>query len=184
MSEIELSTFEVKRHLFTVEEYMASNVPGHTELISGVIYDVPQSTPPHANAAVFLLQHLIRQLDLDRYQVRGTQPLALAGWAGYDAPEPDIAVVRLSDYSEHHPTAGDAHVVIEVSDSTYSFDRNVKLPLYKAAGIPALIVNIPARRVERYAPHESDADPHCYTEDESFDILGVPIPVSELLPKK
>jgi Uma2 family endonuclease len=184
MGEIEMSELGVKPHLFTVEEYMASNVPGHTELISGVIYDVPQSSPPHAHAAVFLSQRLIRQLDADRYQVRGTQPLELAGCTGYEEPEPDIAVVRESKYLEHHPTAGDAFVAIEVTDSTYMYDRNVKIPLYTGAGIPALIVNIPARRVESYAPHETNADPHFYTEEETFDILGVPIRVSELLPKK
>jgi Uma2 family endonuclease len=182
MSEIEMPEIEVKPHLFTVEEYMASNVPGHTELVGGTIYDVSPSNPAHIHAVEALLGYFMWNLDRETYRVRPSHPLALDGWAGRQAPEPDIAVVRQGDYRERLPTAGEAFVVIEVSDSTYLFDRNVKIPLYAAAGIPAWIVNIRGRRVEHYLPYESNADPRCYLEDDTFDILGVPIRVSDLLP--
>jgi Uma2 family endonuclease len=168
---------EARPHLFTVEEYMASNVPGHTELIGGVIYDVSPANPPHANAVVFLHEHLTLNLDRTTYQVRQTQPLAIAGWTGREAPEPDIAVVRRREYVRH-PTADDTVAVLEVSDTTYLYDRNVKIPLYEAAEIPAWIVNITERKVEFYGPKRRE-----YRDGETFEVLGVSISVSDVLPK-
>jgi hypothetical protein len=57
----------------------------------------------------------------------------------------------------------------------YVDDRNAKIPLYEAAGIPAWIVNISARQVESFG-----ADRRIYRDGETFEVLGVPIPVSEL----
>jgi hypothetical protein len=53
-------------------------------------------------------------------------------------------------------------------------DRNVKIPLYEAAGIPAWIVNIPDRKVESFG-----AQPREHRDGEVFELLGVAIPVSE-----
>jgi Uma2 family endonuclease len=53
-------------------------------------------------------------------------------------PEPDLAVVRARDdhYENAHPTAQDALLVIEVSDSTRRFDLGEKARWYAEAGIP------------------------------------------------
>ena len=47
------------------------------------------------------------------------------------------------------PTAADAQLVIEVSDSTLRFDRERKLPAYRRGGVDEVwIVNVPERQLE------------------------------------
>ena len=66
-------------------------------------------------------------------------------------PQPDLAVVRHGGYMNALPTASDVLLVIEVSDSTLVYDRDVKFPLYAAAGIPeAWLVDLAAGRIERH----------------------------------
>ena len=49
-----------------------------------------------------------------------------------------------------HPCPGDVLLLIEVSDTTVSFDRTEKCPIYARAGIPEVwLVNLPDRCVER-----------------------------------
>ena len=52
-------------------------------------------------------------------------------------PEPDIAVVRIDarDYFDHHPTADDIFLLIEVAGSTLNSDRNLKSRIYAQANI-------------------------------------------------
>lgn len=161
-------------HRFSVEEYMASGVPGHTELVDGVIYEVSPRNPPHVHAVRVLIEYLVHGLDRNIYAVQVQDPIAIAGRKGPHAPEIDLAVVRKKRY-ETIPEAADTFAAIEVSGATYLDDRNVKIPLYTAAGIPAWIVNIPERKVEFYGPERRD-----YHEGQTFEVLGVSIPVSEL----
>ncbi|MBI3270470.1 MAG: Uma2 family endonuclease [Planctomycetes bacterium] len=66
-------------------------------------------------------------------------------------PEPDGAVVRGEprNYLGRLPAAADALAVIEVADSSLSYDRTTKLEIYACAGIPQyLIVNLPEQHVE------------------------------------
>lgn len=161
-------------HRFSVEEYMASAVPGHTELVDGVIYEVSPRNPPHINAVRVLIEYLARDLDWNTYAIQVQDPIAVAGWKGLHAPEVDVAVVRNKRY-ETTTEAVDTLAAIDVADTSYLDDRNVKIPLYIAAGIRAWIVNIPERKVESYGPERRD-----YHEGESFEVLGVAIPVSAL----
>ena len=52
-------------------------------------------------------------------------------------PEPDIAVVRgaVRDFAEVHLTPEVIVLVVEVSDKTLSYDRNVKASLYASVGL-------------------------------------------------
>ena len=56
-------------HRFSVEEYMASGVPGSTELVDGVIYEVSPRKPPHILAVRVLARYLNRELDPELYAV-------------------------------------------------------------------------------------------------------------------
>lgn len=72
----------------------------------------------------------------------------------YNEPEPDIALLkRRSDfYAESHPTPEDALLLIEVSDSTIEYDREIKKNLYAGAGISECwIVNLQNNTVEVYS---------------------------------
>ncbi len=166
-------------HLLTVQEYTSLQIDARTELIDGIIYDVAPRNAPHRNALIVLAKKLERALG-ERYNVQQQDALAIDGWKGRHAPEPDIAVVALG-YIDPVPTARETFAVIEVSDTTYKRDRR-KVGLYVAAGIPAYIVNIPERRVEAY---ESGADlqqvhGRVVPFDGSFSVLGVPIAVTDL----
>ncbi len=55
------------------------------------------------------------------------------------------------DYRESLPGPKDVLLLIEVSDTTLAYDRNVKLPLYARAGIREVwIVDLAGGIVERY----------------------------------
>ena len=56
----------------------------------------------------------------------------------HSAPEPDVAVLRWNEdrYRTQHVTPDDVLLLMEVSDSTLAYDRDVKALDYAAAGIP------------------------------------------------
>ena len=72
------------------------------------------------------------------------------GFAEFEsAPEPDIAWVSRRDYSEGRPAAADVLLVIEVAETSLSYDTGEKSDLYAAAGIQDYwVVSIPDRSVE------------------------------------
>jgi Uma2 family endonuclease len=66
---------------------------------------------------------------------------------------PDIALLKYnpSFYADRTPTTEDVHLVIEVSDSSISRDRNRKVPLYAKAGVPEVwLIDVNKPRVEVY----------------------------------
>jgi len=67
----------------------------------------------------------------------------------FSEPQPDIALLkpRKDFYSKSHPTPEDVLVVVEVTDTSVDYDRNVKLPLYARAGIPEAWLMVLARDV-------------------------------------
>ena len=72
--------------------------------------------------------------------------------------QPDLAILRPREdnYVESNPTPEDALLIIEVSDSTEAYDRNVKIPKYAQADVPEVWhVNLPHSVIDRYA----DPDP-------------------------
>jgi Uma2 family endonuclease len=101
------------------------------ELLRGQIVAMSPSNPPHAAAISRCLRAFMREIG-EQALLRDQSPLDLAE---YDAPEPDVALVRpqADDYATAHPTAAVVLLVVEVSDSTLATDRHVKLPLYAAA---------------------------------------------------
>src|SRR5205814_756552 len=79
----------------------------------------------------------------------------------YTEPQPDIAVLqyRADFYRQEFPTAKDTLLVIEVSQSPLMYDRDVKVPLYAAAGIPEIwIENLQAELLLVYR----DLEGHSY----------------------
>lgn len=65
------------------------------------------------------------------------------------APEPDLAWVVRRDYTRGRPSSSDVLLVIEVSETSLSYDQGDKADLYAGAGIADYwVVNIPDRAVE------------------------------------
>jgi Uma2 family endonuclease len=147
------ATEEPRTRPITVEEYHRMDEAGifgpteRVQLVSGVIVQMPPPNPPHANTVTKLVPLLLARFG-DRAVVRPQQPVVLDTRS---EPEPDVALVRMADYSTAHPTAADVFLVIEVSDSTLRFDRGLKLAAYAAAGVREYwIVNVRERTVEIY----------------------------------
>jgi len=128
--------FDVRR--LTREEYErlaeeGAFPPGkRVELVNGVIHELMPQNSLHATA-ILNCEEELRAAFPTGHHVRAQLPLALGSHA---EPEPDLAVVagRRRDYRNGHPTT--AVLVVEVSETTVPYDRNVKRALYAEAGIP------------------------------------------------
>jgi Uma2 family endonuclease len=115
------------------------------ELINGVLVPMSPIGPPHSNAVDLLMLLLVRALG-DRARIRVQNPLAAGD---ISEPQPDLLVAPLADYETEHPA--EAHLVIEVAESSLAYDRGTKLRLYAEQGVPEYwIVDVVARRIEVY----------------------------------
>ena len=149
------------RRRFTVAEYYAMDAAGifspeeRVELLDGDVIVMAAKLDWHAFVVDWLNENFVLSLQ-GRAQVRNQHPTRLND---YSEPEPDVMLLRRRDdfYSSGHPAPNDVLLLIEVSDSSLSFDRSQKLPRYAAAGIPEVwIVNRPNRRIEAYANPAGD----------------------------
>ena len=117
----------------------------HYEILNGELYEKMGHNWPHA-FAVSALQVVFGRLDPESFYVSGQLPLRV----GEDLPEPDLKVIRGSLFGRlETPKADEALLVVEVSDSTYTTDFHVKLPIYAAGGVPVYwIVDVNRRCVQ------------------------------------
>ncbi len=124
------------------------------ELLDGELWEMTPQGSRHA-ATVGLANRAVQVAFGDECFVRGQSPIALDE---VSEPEPDIAVVAGSprDHADEHP--GEALLVIEVSDSSLSYDRGRKLAAYARNGVPEYwIVNITAETIEVHRDPKGDA---------------------------
>lgn len=147
---------EVERHRFDVEEYYRMLEVGvlaeddRVELIGGEIVDMAPVGRPHLSCVV-ALTHLLVEAANGRYFVSVQNPIRLGS---SDEPQPDLALlkVRPDPGVECPPGPLDVLLVVEVSDKSLAYDREIKLPLYARAGIPEVwIVDLLGRRIEAHA---------------------------------
>jgi hypothetical protein len=155
-----------RRHRVTVREYHRMAEAGvlsaqdRVELIEGEIIDMTPIGPRHADAVDRIVAALSRQ-PTPGLRIRVQNPLTLGDAS---EPQPDIAIVADRSYADAHPVASDVRLVIEVSDTTLAFDRDVKLPLYARAGVPEVwIVNLPANQLEIFREPAGDRYLHALT---------------------
>ena len=141
------------RHLLSAHDFHRMGEAGilgadeRIELIEGELIDMVPIGSLHAGTVMRLNQLLIRVL-AGRAMLSPQNPIALAERS---EPQPDITVLRnrADFYSTSHPVPQDVLLLIEVADSTLSYDRDVKIPLYARYGIPEVwLVDLNARRVE------------------------------------
>ena len=111
--------------------------------------------PRHALLIKRLLRLLMTPCESAGLHVQIQLPVTLSE---FNAPEPDLAVVRGTeeDYTDRHPGPADLVLVIEVADSSVSTDRSTKQRLYATAGVPQYwLINLPASQVEVYEQPDS-----------------------------
>lgn len=153
------------RHRITVDEYYRMAEVGllaadaRVELIEGEIIDMAPIGSRHGGT-VQQLHDLLVQAAGARASVRVQLPVRLSRSS---EPQPDIALVkpRADYYKSRHPTAADTLLIVEVSDTTFRYDRQIKLPLYARHGIPeAWIADLEGKQMHffRSPSGESYAD--------------------------
>jgi Uma2 family endonuclease len=128
------------------------------ELIEGQIMVLSPQKPQHWST-VERVRARLAVLFEPGFVVRRQGPLDLGATT---EPEPDIAVVSgsLADFAQTHPST--AVLLVEVSDTTLSYDRGSKGSRYAQAGIADYwIVNLNAGQVEIYRdPIADPSQPH------------------------
>jgi Uma2 family endonuclease len=135
-----LATVEVRRRRFTLEEYYRMAEVGilgpedHVELIEGEIVEMSPIGPRHATCVNALNRRLLQAVG-DRAVLSPQNPVRLLPDS---EPQPDVVLLRPPEarYWEHRAEPADAMLVVEVSETSYRYDRHVKLPLYARAGVP------------------------------------------------
>ena len=152
-----------KRHAITLAEYDRMVEAGvfepdaRIELIRGEILDMAPIGPEHEDAVRRL--HLLLFEQCGRRDVVSPQGNSLGLPQSRSRPQPDIAILKWRNdlYTGKRPSTEDVILVVEVSDSTLTFDRGAKLQLYAEAGIPEYwVVNVVGGVVEVYTnPSES-----------------------------
>jgi Uma2 family endonuclease len=130
---------EMKRRLFTVQEYHLMSEAGvfsdreRVELIEGEIIQMAAIGTRHASCVRRLIGQF-RQIPEEIAILDVQNPIQLSERT---EPQPDVVLLRpRSDYyAIAHPIPSEVLLLVEVSDSTVDFDRDVKVPNYARSGI-------------------------------------------------
>jgi len=115
------------------------------ELLEGALVTMSPIGAPHCGTVERLNQLLVLALH-GRAVVR-----CQSSFAAHELsePEPDFTVVPPGDHDSDHPS--EAHLVIEVAESSLAMDRGKKLRLYASCAIPEYwVVNLVERCIEVY----------------------------------
>lgn len=143
-----------KRYFNTTEYYRMAEVgilsqDDRVELIEGEIIKMSPIGSRHAGC--------IRRLDaLFNRQVGETALVSVQNpvrLSDFSEPQPDVVLLKPRDdfYSNEHPTPAHVLLIIEVSDTSIEYDRDIKVPLYAVSLIPEVwLVNLIKDIVEIY----------------------------------
>lgn len=124
---------------FTIEEYHRLTELGffheddHIELIEGQLIHMAAKGAAHETCNRLLMRELIRLLG-DRATLQNQAPITLSN---NGEPEPDFAILqnRPDNYLSAHPTPADVMLVIEIADSSLTYDQTTKLNSYAKENI-------------------------------------------------
>lgn len=140
-------------HRFTLSEYEKLVTAGiftpedRVELIRGEFIDMSPMGENHIVSIMSFTQRLVLTYH-EEAEVLVQCPVIMSD---NSAPEPDFALLKKRDYSKRKPHAEDVLLLIEISDSTLSYDREVKLPLYAESGVPEVwLQDVKGQKLEVY----------------------------------
>ena len=124
------------------------------ELIRGEIREMAPIGSMHEEVVDLLNAWSLDSISRDQARVRIQHSVGLPELDS--APEPDVAWVSPRRYAQGRPQAGDVLLIIEVSESSLSYDRGDKATMYAESGIADYwIVNLRDRVVEVHRdPHK------------------------------
>jgi Uma2 family endonuclease len=160
---VDTSMQQVTRWRFTVHDYHRMGEAGilheddRVELIEGELVEMAAIGTHHFSCVNRLNRLLVMSVG-DEAIVSVQNPVRLNERT---EPQPDLTVIRPRDYAESLPFPEDVLLLIEVSDTTLAYDRNVKLPLYSRAGIGEVwIANLPAETIEQHTAPSANGYRH------------------------
>ena len=127
------------RHAFTIDEWHRMGVAGlfgdnaRVELLDGEVIEMAPIGSRHGGCVNRLNRLLVTRLG-ERAVVAPQNPVVLDE---ISEPQPDIAVLAPRDdiYSRSHATPAEILLLIEVADSSLTFDRGRKASYYAASGV-------------------------------------------------
>jgi Uma2 family endonuclease len=133
-----------QRHRITVHDYHRMAEFGvlapdaRVELIEGEVIDMAPIGSDHQSVVDQLNRMLVRAAG-DAAIVRVQGSVRLGEWS---EPQPDVVLLKpRADFYRGQFAAGtDTLLVIEVSDATLRYDRDIKVPLYAKHGVPEVWV--------------------------------------------
>ncbi len=176
------------KHKFSVDCLLLMDQAGvfssdqSVELLAGEIIDMSPIHAPHATAVRNLLRMFQQQLSTEDYLIDAQNPVQLSNDS---LPQPDIIIApfRKELLQLGHWQAHDIRLIVEVSDSTYRYDRNQKHRAYAEAAIPEYwIANLKKKQLEVYTtPSESGYDQEDIYSDGFITSLGFFLDVNRLL---
>jgi Uma2 family endonuclease len=146
-------------------------------LVRGVILEKPVPGPSHSKSTQRLLRRLTPLFPEPDWVVGIQDAITLPD----SEPEPDFfaATGPESKYDARHPGPKDLVLVIEVADSSLSFDRGTKLAVYAGAKIVQYwIVNVSDRRVEVYMQPKGGKNPTYKTRTDYGPSDAVPVVIA------
>ena len=133
------SPLTLPRRKLSVDEYHKIGLAGvfneddRIELIEGEMIEMAPIGSRHLSKVNRLSRILGREIG-DEAIVSTQNPISLPP---DNEPLPDIALLksRIDDYESAVPTAEDVLLLIEIADTTLTYDRDVKIALYARYGI-------------------------------------------------
>ena len=188
----EVTDYVPNKRKFTVTEYYRMAEVGilrpdeRVELIEGEIIVMAPIGPEHSGS-VNISTEVFPLFAPGRYLVQIQNPLHLDDGS---EPQPDVALLRLrSDrYTRSHPTPADVLLIIEISDSSLEYDRDVKAHIYGRNDIlETWVKNLPEDCIERFTEPgpEGYAQHTIHHRGETLTPVSLPdleFPVADLLP--
>jgi len=184
----------VRRWTWTADLYEQAAEHGlfgreaRVELIDGEIYEVSPMGLEHAATIARLLDLLYDNVDRRRWVIGSQLPVRIEDRS---EPEPDlwVATAPRKRYDDHHPGPDELALVVEVSDSSLNFDRDVKLPRYAVTRVPEVwIVSLAARVIHFFAAPDKVCGSYRHVatlgrgERVRSDVLGIELAVDDILP--
>ncbi len=159
------------KHLFTVDDYNRMgeskifSEDDRVELIEGEIIQMVPIGDRHVTCVNRLLDCFVSLQVVKKTIISIQNPIQLGE---YSEPQPDITLLKPSVdfYTGCLSQSNDVFLVVEVSDSSIEFDRNVKIPLYAKHEIPEMwLVDLEKQTLETYRQPVSGR----YTQTQTLD---------------
>jgi Uma2 family endonuclease len=177
------------RHRFSAEDFHRMAEAGilseddRVELIRGEVVEMSPVGKRHMAALKRLLNALFPLQQAKKVLIQVQDPLRLFPDT---EPQPDLVLLSYREdfYRERVPEAKDALLVVEVAETSLDHDLKVKLPLYAQAGIPEVwVVDLVREKVHVFRkPQGAGYQEAQALEEGELEVLGLKVPVKEVLP--